>query len=208
MTRVKVCGITRVEDAQAAARAGASAIGMVFWPSSPRAVSIDAARAIVAALPAGVPAIGVFVNQPVEEINGVVDAAGLFGVQLHGDEPAAMIPRIKRPVIRAAKAEAASAIDELPAHVTVLLDAVDPERRGGTGRTVDWEAAARIARRRPIVLAGGLTAANVEEAIGIVRPYAVDVSSGVEISPGIKDHDRIRAFIAAVHRADRIGSST
>lgn len=208
MTRIKVCGITRVEDAQVAARAGASAIGMVFWPASPRAVAVDTARAIVAALPAGVPAIGVFVNQPVEEINEVVDAAGLFGVQLHGDEPPDMIPRIKRPVIRAARADAISAIEELPAHVTVLLDAVDPERRGGTGRTIDWMAAAEIARRRPVVLAGGLTAANVGEAIGVVHPYAVDVSSGVEIAPGIKDHDRIREFIDAVTRADRTGSST
>lgn len=202
MTRIKVCGITRPEDARAAAEAGATAIGMVFWPSSPRVVTVDAARAIVAALPSGVPAIGVFVNQSVEEINEVVDAAGLFGVQLHGDEPAAVIPRIKRPLIRAAGTNAGAVIDELPAHVTVLLDAIDPDTRGGTGRTIDWKAAAEIARRRPIVLAGGLTPGNVGEAIHIVRPYAVDVSSGVESSPGIKDHARIRAFIDAVNRAD------
>jgi len=207
MTRIKVCGITRPEDARVAAEAGATAIGMVFWPSSPRRVTLDAARAIVAALPSGVPAIGVFVNQSVEEINEIIDAAGLFGVQLHGDEPAAVIPRIKRPVIRAAGTNAVAVIGELPAHVTVLLDAIDSEKRGGTGRTIDWKAAAEIARRRPIVLAGGLTPGNVGEAIHIVRPYAVDVSSGVESSPGIKDHDRIRAFVDAVNRADASGGS-
>lgn len=202
MTRIKICGITRPDDARAAAAAGASAIGMVFWPGSPRAVDAAAARAIVAALPAGVPAIGVFVNQTADDINAAIDAAGLFGVQLHGDEPVALIGRIRRPVIRAVTLEALEAIDVLPPQVTVLLDAVDPERRGGTGRTIDWTAACEVARRRPIVLAGGLTPANVEEAIARVRPYAVDVSSGVESAPGIKDHARMAAFIEAVRRAD------
>ncbi|HEX6322275.1 MAG TPA: phosphoribosylanthranilate isomerase [Vicinamibacterales bacterium] len=202
MTRVKICGITRPDDARAAADAGASAIGMVFWPGSPRAVDAAAARAIVAALPAGVPAIGVFVNQTADDINAAIDAAGLFGVQLHGDEPVALIERIRRPVIRAVTLDALEAIDVLPPQVTVLLDAVDPERRGGTGQTIDWIAACEVARRRPVVLAGGLTPANVEEAIARVRPYAVDVSSGVESAPGIKDHARIAAFIDAVRRAD------
>jgi phosphoribosylanthranilate isomerase len=202
MTRVKICGITRPEDGRAAAAAGASAIGLVFWPESPRAVDPAGARAIVAALPAGVPAIGVFVNQPLEAIHGAIAAAGLFGAQLHGDEPVALIERIRRPVIRAVTLDALDVIDVLPPHVTVLLDAVDPARRGGTGRTIDWTAAAAVARRRPIVLAGGLTPSNVEEAIAAVRPYGVDVSSGVESAPGIKDHARITAFIDAVRRAD------
>ncbi|HUF23067.1 MAG TPA: phosphoribosylanthranilate isomerase [Vicinamibacterales bacterium] len=202
MTRVKICGVTRPEDARAAADAGASAVGMVFWPGSPRAVDTAAARAIVAALPAGVPAIGVFVNQTADEINAAIDAAGLFGVQLHGDEPVELIERIRRPVIRAVTLGGLDVIDVLPPQVTVLLDAVDHERRGGTGRTIDWTAAAAVARRRPIVLAGGLASSNVEQAIAEVRPYAVDVSSGVETAPGLKDHARIAAFISAVRRAD------
>lgn len=202
MTRVKICGITRADDARAAAAAGASAVGLVFWPRSPRAVTAGAARAIVAALPAGVPAIGVFVNQPVEEINDTVERAGLFGVQLHGDEPIEDIARVRRPVIRSITLEDAGRLDEFPPHVTLLLDAADPERRGGTGQTIDWAAARPIARRRPIVLAGGLTPENVGEAIRAAGPYAVDVSSGVEASPGVKDHARLRAFMAAVARAD------
>lgn len=207
MTRIKFCGITRPEDARAAAAAGASAIGMVFWPGSPRAVDVETARAVVAALPAGVPAIGVFVNQSVDEINAAIEGAGLFGVQLHGDEPLEMIGRIRRPVIRAASLDDAAIIDGLPPAVTLLLDAADPRQRGGTGRTIDWDAAAAIARRRPVVLAGGLTPLNVGDAIRLVKPYAVDVSSGVEREPGVKDHARIRAFAEAVARADREGDS-
>ena len=202
MTRIKICGIRRPEDARAAADAGASAIGMVFWPGSPRAVDTAAARAIVAALPAGVPAIGVFVNQTADEINAAIDGAGLFGVQLHGDEPVDLIERIRRPVIRAVTLRGLDVLDVLPPQVTVLIDAVDHERRGGTGQTIDWAAAAAVARRRPIVLAGGLTPSNVEQAMAAVRPYAVDVSSGVETAPGTKDHARIAAFIDAVRRAD------
>lgn len=202
MTRVKICGICRVEDGRAAAAAGASAIGLVFWPGSPRVVDADAARAIVAGLPAGVPAIGVFVNQSVDEINDMVRHAGLFGVQLHGDEDLGIIPRIKRPVVRAMSLASAAAVDDVPSQVTVLLDAHDPARRGGTGRTIDWHAARDIAARRPVVLAGGLTPENVAEAIEVVRPYAVDVSSGVERTPREKDHARIDAFMRAVRAAD------
>lgn len=202
MTRIKICGIRRVEDARAAAAAGAAAIGLVFWPESPRAVDRETARAIVTALPVGVPAIGVFVNQSVGDINDTIDAVGLFGVQLHGDEPLDVIARIRRPVVRAMTLETAARIDEVPAHVTVLLDAHDPVRRGGTGVVVDWARAAAIARRRPIVLAGGLTPENVGAAIDLVGPYAVDVSSGVEREPGAKDHARITAFVSAVADAD------
>ena len=205
MTRIKVCGITRVDDAKAAALAGATMIGMVFWPESPRAVSIDAARGVAAALPAGVAPIGVFVNQSVDEINEIAVAVGLLGVQLHGDEPASVIPQINRPVIRALHLDGSDTMSDLPSHVTVLLDAADPVRRGGTGQTINWRAAGAVARRRPIVLAGGLTPANVEAAIETVRPYGVDVSSGVETEPGVKDYGKIRAFVEAVRRADRTG---
>ena len=202
MTRIKICGICRVEDGRAAAAAGASAIGIVFWPESPRAVDADAARAIVAGLPVGVPAIGVFVNQPVDEINEMVRHAGLFGVQLHGDEPLDIIPRIRRPVVRSMSLETLDALDDVPAHVTVLLDAHDPAKRGGTGRTIDWVRARDIAARRAVVLAGGLTPSNVGEAIAAVQPYAVDVSTGVERAPREKDVARIAAFVDAVREAD------
>jgi phosphoribosylanthranilate isomerase len=196
-----MCGMTRPEDARAAAAAGTSAIGLVFWPASPRVVDIPTARAIVAALPAGVPAIGVFVNQPVDEINEIVRQAGLFGVQLHGDEPADVIPQIKRPVIRAITRESRDLAGVLPSHVTVLFDSHDPVRRGGTGSVADWAIAREIAAARPVVLAGGLTPGNVGQAIAAVRPYAVDVSSGIESAPGIKDDSLIAAFMEAVKQA-------
>lgn len=207
MTRVKICGICRPEDGAAAAAAGATVVGMVFWPESPRAIDVGTARAIVSALPAGVPAIGVFVNQPVDEINDVIERAGLFGVQLHGDEPFETIAKIRRPVIRAMTLEDENAIGAVPPHVTVLLDAHDPARRGGTGRTIDWARAARIAAARHIVLAGGLTPGNVGDAVRRVSPYAVDVSSGVERAPREKDPALMRAFVDAVRRADAEGAA-
>lgn len=203
-----MCGMTRPEDAHAAAVAGASAVGIVFWPGSPRAVDITTARAIVAALPAGVPAIGVFVNQSLEEIDAAIDGAGLFGVQLHGDEPLDLIARIRRPVIRAVSLQSIDDLDAVPSHVTVLLDAHDPQRRGGTGQTIDWSAAAAIAKRRPIVLAGGLTPRNAGHAISTVRPYAVDVASGIESAPGIKDHHLMTAFVDAVRKASEAGEAS
>ncbi|MDQ3069519.1 MAG: phosphoribosylanthranilate isomerase [Acidobacteriota bacterium] len=202
MTRVKMCGMRRPEDARAAALAGATAIGIVFWPSSPRAIGADAAKRVVDGLPAGVPAIGVFVNQDAVEINACVMKAGLAGVQLHGDEPIDLIARLKRPVIRAVTIESLALLRDLPPHVTVLLDAHDPRLRGGTGRTIDWAAAREVARTRHVVLAGGLTPFNVEDAIATVRPYAVDVSSGIESEPGVKDHVVMNAFMDAVRRAD------
>lgn len=202
MTRVKICGICSPDDGAAAARAGATAIGMVFSASSPRAVDTDTARAIVKALPDGVPAIGVFVNEGVAAINDIIGRVGLFGVQLHGDEPVEVIAAIRRPVIRAMTVHDEDGIGRLPAGVTLLLDADDREKRGGTGRTIDWTRAARVAASRPTVLAGGLTPANVEDAVRTVRPYGVDVSSGVEARPRVKDAEAMRAFVEAVRRAD------
>jgi phosphoribosylanthranilate isomerase len=200
---VKICGITRQEDADAAVRAGANAIGFVFWPRSPRAIDPYRARKIATSLPPFVTPVGVFVNQPVEYVNAVARLVRLGAVQLHGEEDAAYIGAMTAPVVKAVAmrngAEAAGELDMLPARVRVLLDVHDPERRGGTGRTVDWTAAATIARRRPIVLAGGLTPSNVGEAIDRVQPFGIDVSSGVEAAPGIKDHERLRALFEAVH---------
>lgn len=199
--RIKICGITRENDAALAASLGAEAIGFVFWPGSPRAVSVDRAREIIAATPRSVVKIGVFVNQPLEEVRATAEALDLDGVQLHGDESDEEMAALPLAIIKAVPLGQAGseqrAID-LPAGVVPLVDAFDPVRRGGTGQTVDWDAAARISAKRPMMLSGGLTAENVGDAIRKVDPWYVDVSSGVEAAPGIKDERKLRAFIEAV----------
>jgi phosphoribosylanthranilate isomerase len=199
---VKICGITRLDDAEAAVEAGANALGFVFWPDSPRFIDPYRARAIVRVLPAFVTIVGVFVNQPAEFIAGVASLVPLGAVQLHGDEPVAGVEKVGRPVIKAVTLAIASEPDRLarwPARVTILLDAHDPVRRGGTGRAVDWVAAAPIAAQRRVILAGGLTPDNIAEAIDRVRPFGIDVSSGVERSPGVKDRGRMRALFRALN---------
>ena len=202
---VKICGITRPEDAEAAVAGGANALGFVFWPTSPRFIDPYRAGDIISTLPPFVTAVGVFVNQPIEYVNGVATLAGLGAVQLHGDETVAYASRIARPVLKAIPIPESSdeEIERWPRHVMPLLDAHDPVRRGGTGRTVDWTRALSIAGRRRIVLAGGLTPDNVVDAIAQVQPFGIDVSSGVESSPGVKDHDRLTALFEAVSEADR-----
>ncbi len=194
---VKICGITRVEDALAAVEQGAEAIGLVFWPDSPRFIDPFRARAIVAALPPFVASVGVFVNQPVGYVNHVASLAQLSAVQLHGDEDASYACAVRRPVIKAIGLQDES-VERWPARVTLLVDAHDPIRRGGTGSKADWSAAAAVARKRRILLAGGLTPENVADAIAAVRPFGVDVSSGVEVSPGIKDPDRLADLFKAL----------
>jgi phosphoribosylanthranilate isomerase len=209
VTRVKICGVTTVEDALLAAELGASAIGLVFWPGSPRFVGAEQARAIVAALPPFVPAIGVFVDQ-VDEAESTARFAGLSAVQFHGDESADSYRAFPLRVIKSVAVRdehAVEAATAVPERAMVLLDAHDPIKRGGTGIPIDWTIAARIARRRPIILSGGLTAGNVTAAVAAVAPYAIDVSSGVEAAPGRKDPDKLRALFAAV-RAARHGADT
>ena len=196
MIRVKICGVTTVEDAQLAAGLGASAIGLVFWPGSPRVVDEARARAIVASLPPFVSAVGVFVNQQADACR-IAAETGLSAVQFHGDEPAESYRGLPVRVIKAVAVRDAAAIEAaagVPAGAHVLLDAHDPIRRGGTGRTIDWSVAAAVARQRPVILSGGLNADNVLEAIEAVRPYAIDVSSGVEAAPGKKDAAKLRAL--------------
>jgi len=193
---VKVCGITQLEDAMAAVDAGANAIGFVFWPDSPRFIDPYRARAIAARLPPFVTAVGLFVNQPLSHVNGVAALVRLGAAQLHGDETPEFASAVTAPVIRALPVDAAAA---WPAGATLLLDAHDPVKRGGTGRTIDWTAAADLAARRRVLLAGGLTPDNVADAISRVRPFGIDVSSGVERAPGVKDHQRLRALFEAVH---------
>jgi phosphoribosylanthranilate isomerase len=199
---VKICGITRLADAEAAIEAGANALGFVFWRDSPRFIDPYRARTIVRALPAFVTTVGVFVNQPAAFIAGVANLVPLGAVQLHGDEAAERVHDLGRPIIKALTLDLASNPDRLalwPAGVTILLDAHDPVRRGGTGHPVDWPAAAAIAARRRTILAGGLTPDNIAAAVDRVRPFGVDVSSGVERSPGVKDRARIRALFRALN---------
>lgn len=201
MTRVKICGITRSEDAQLAAELGATAIGLVLWPGSPRYIGAERARDIVQALPSHVTAIGVFVNQPFDEVRRAAEIAALGAVQLHGDEPLEYAQALLQPVVKAVPVTSAfdaAALRAWPPEITVLLDAHDPVRRGGTGSTIDWTLAARAAAQRPVLLSGGITPENVGDAISQVRPYGIDLSSGVERAPGIKDPERLRALFDAL----------
>lgn len=198
---VKICGITRLEDAQAAVTCGAHAIGFVFWPKSPRVVDVDLASRIRSALPPAISAIGVFVDQSVDEVNDIAKRVGLSAVQLHGSEDVKYAASMTRPVVKALAigGDESPVLSQWPTSVTVLLDVHDPVRRGGTGKVIDWAVASRFAGQRQIILAGGLTPENVSDAIARVQPYGIDVSSGVEVSPGIKDHERLKALFEAVH---------
>lgn len=192
----KVCGLTRLTDALHAVKHGATSVGFVFWPKSPRFIAPDLAAAIIRELPGTVIAVGVFVNQPIDEITRIAAQTGIAAIQLHGDEPPAYAPALPWPVLRAtALEEANGSMMDWPPDTLILLDVHDPVRRGGTGRTIDWSRAAGIAAGRRVVLAGGLTPDNVGAAIETVRPYGVDVSSGVEEAPGVKDFDKVARFL-------------
>ena len=196
---LKICGITRPADAARAAQEGATAIGFVFWEGSPRHVTPEAAAEIISRIPPRVTPVGVFVNESPERIRAVADAAGVRAIQLHGDEPPAYIDAIEQPVFRSVTLD--SSDRDWPASATLLLDAADPARRGGTGRVVDWAKAAEVARRRSTILAGGLSPDNVADAIALTRPYGVDVSSGVESAPGIKDPAKLATFLSNARAA-------
>jgi phosphoribosylanthranilate isomerase len=205
---IKICGITRADDALAAVAGGAGAVGFVFWPGSPRFIDPFRARKIAAALPPFITAVGVFVNQPLEYIKGVTSLVRLGAVQLHGDETPQFASAITGPVVKAIALDAAdeAQIAAWPTSTTLLLDVHDPVKRGGTGRTIDWTAAADVAARRRVLLAGGLTPDNVADAVARVRPFGIDVSSGVERAPGIKDHQRLRALFEALHDTSDIAA--
>jgi phosphoribosylanthranilate isomerase len=198
----KVCGITRLTDALHAVQHGATALGFVFWPLSPRYVAPERAAEIVRELPATVTTVGVFVNQAIDDIRHVAATAGITTIQLHGDEPPAYADALAWPVWRAVSlAHTNGTLSAWQQDVTILLDAHDPVRRGGTGEQIDWDAAAAIAARRRVVLAGGLTPDNVERAITTVHPFGVDVSSGVEEAPGVKDFNKVARFLERARAA-------
>lgn len=193
---LKICGITSIDDALAAIDCGAQYLGFNFYRPSPRYIDPEAARGIIDALPAGVTPVGVFVNEPrPENVIELLEASGASMAQLHGDESPDYCRRVgPARVIRALRAGPAFDPDtalEYPAEA-ILLDAFDKKLYGGTGRTADWSVAAEVAKRVRLFLAGGLSPANIIEAIRIVRPFAVDLNSGVETAPGVKDHGKLR----------------
>lgn len=201
VVRSKICGITRVEDALAAVDAGADAIGLVFYAKSPRAVTVPQAQAILAALPPFVTAVGLFVDCQRSELNAILDAVPLDLLQFHGDESPAACEGFRRPYIKALRVkpgdDIAARIGLYGSAAGVLLDTFVPGVPGGTGEAFDWSLVPQ-GLSVPIILAGGLTPENVRAAIEQVRPYAVDVSGGVEASKGLKDSDKIHAFVRAV----------
>ena len=204
MTRVKICGITSAEDAAAAVEAGADALGFVFVPGTPRLVHPDVAERIVKDLPPFVTTVGVFVDQPLEDVLRIADRCTLQAVQLHGNEPEAFSRRIPFPVIKAIRVRDArdlAPIATYPARA-FLLDAFVEGQAGGTGTPISWDVARQAKGKVPIILSGGLRPETVAQAVRTVRPYGVDVGSGVEASPGRKDHKKVREFIAAVREAD------
>jgi phosphoribosylanthranilate isomerase len=202
--RSKICGITRVEDALSAAEAGADAIGLVFYAKSPRVVTVQQARAIVAALPPFVTTVGLFVDASACELGEILDAVPLDLLQFHGDETPSYCDGWGRPYIKALRVkpgdDIAAQIDAYHGARGVLLDTFVPGVPGGTGEAFDWSLVPQVASK-PIILAGGLTAENVQAAIQQVRPYGVDVSGGVEAGKGIKDAEKIYRFIQAVKQA-------
>ncbi len=198
--RVKICGITRLEDALAAVRLGADALGFNFWPRSRRYLAPAAARDIIRALPPLVTTVGVFVDPSADEAMAAAAIAGVQVLQLHGDEPPEACARLPLPVLKGLRVrdEASLALlDRYTGAVAGFLLDADSAGYGGSGQVFDWALAARAAARHPIVLAGGLTPANVAAAVRAARPWAVDVASGVESAPGVKDHELMSRFIGA-----------
>ncbi len=202
--KIKICGITSEQDAHKSVALGADALGFVFYDQSPRHIEPPAARRIIQTLPPFVLAVGVFVNQPLETVRRIVDDCGLALAQIHGDETPAYCESLDRPVLRAIRLKdrrSFLSLAEYKGRAGVrgfVVDAFSPNSYGGTGQTVDWALAGEAAKAAPVLLAGGLTPHNVREAIEQVRPYGVDVSSGVEASPGRKDPEKLATFIQAV----------
>jgi len=203
--RIKICGITRVEDALAATRLGADAIGLVFYPDSPRAVGIDTARRIAGMLPPFVTRVGLFVNATVDEINKVLQAVALDLLQFHGTEEPSECARYSKPYIKAVRMSDVVDVQREARRYAdasaLLLDAYVKGKHGGTGATFNWSSVPADVGK-PIILAGGLTAENVASAIRQILPYAVDVSGGVESGKGIKDASKMAEFIREVRYAE------
>ena len=201
---IKICGLTNREDAAYAAELGVDALGFIFAEGSKRRVQASVVRSIVTQLPVSRMLVGVFVNPPLDELHAVMDESGLGVVQLHGDESPEFISAVRYPVIKTFRPRAGFDVSDLRRYgvQSYLFDTFSEEARGGTGRTFDWNLIRGAERYGQVILSGGLTPANVGEAIQAVRPYGVDVSSGVESTPGTKDHRRLKQFVEAVRRTE------
>jgi phosphoribosylanthranilate isomerase len=208
VTKVKLCGITRLDDARLAAEAGAWAIGMIFVPESPRAVEVGAAEDIGNTMHRRVEVAGVFANAPLDDVAAMADLCALTLIQLHGEEGPAYAREVARRtgarVIKAVAAKEPATVRSLRSYKVDfhLLDAYVPGLRGGTGKTFHWEYARHRDFKVPLILSGGINADNAAEAIKAVEPYAIDTASGTEASPGIKDPAKITALMRAVHQVD------
>jgi len=203
MGRVKICGITNIEDAVAAAEYGADAIGFVFQPKSPRAITPETAKNIVSALPPFITTIGVFVNESKREIERIISYVGLNIVQLHGNEPPDAC-QLNKKVIKAIRVKDLTDLEPLKRYnvSAFLLDTYSPHTMGGTGQIFNWDIAVEAKKFGRIILAGGLNHENIEEAIKWVRPYGIDVATGVESNKkGEKDHKKLRLFIEKAREA-------
>ncbi|MBL4621739.1 MAG: phosphoribosylanthranilate isomerase [Immundisolibacteraceae bacterium] len=205
VTRVKICGITRAEDAQAAVAAGADAIGLVFYPPSPRYVTPEQATEIIHGLPPFVTRVGLFVNHSAQQVADICDQVDLDLLQFHGDESPELCASLGKRYLKAVRMAPDCSVsdwaDQFQGAAGLLLDSFDPNQYGGSGQTFDWQ---RIPANLelPIVLAGGLNSSNIVSALEIATPYAVDVSSGVETAPGVKSAAKIRQFINLVKRVE------
>jgi phosphoribosylanthranilate isomerase len=200
-TEIKICGITRLEDALCAAACGADAVGFIFHPASPRYTTPEKARAIITDLPKRIATVGVFVNETTEIVERTAEACGLDLIQLHGDESPAYCRHFPpERVIKAVSPGTPEALRALEAYQVraLLIDARDRNRYGGTGMQADWTLAIKIREGRPLILAGGLHPGNIGEALAFVVPQAVDINSGCELAPGIKDHDLMKRIIGMI----------
>ncbi|HET6869125.1 MAG TPA: phosphoribosylanthranilate isomerase [Solirubrobacteraceae bacterium] len=212
VTRIKFCGITNLGDAERAVAAGAWAIGLIFWPRSPRRCEFDAAAEIAAAVKRRVEVAGVFVNATLDHVSAIAEATGLTMLQLHGDEGPAYCGEAARrtgaKVIKAVRVRSGADVQALSSFHTDyhLLDSYTAGVPGGTGETFAWDIARAHRGKIPVILSGGLNPGNVAEAIDSVRPFAVDVASGTEASPGLKDPDKIKAFADAVRSTVQVAS--
>ena len=203
--KVKVCGMTQLKDAAFAVQQGADAVGFIFYKKSPRSVTMKTARDIILKLPPLVDTVGVFVNESVDRINKIVNYCGLDLVQLHGEESPAFCKKIQRRVIKAFRVKDLQSVKQLEKYSVsgYLLDTFSDNVHGGTGKTFDWNLALPANKIGPVILAGGLTARNILQAIRQARPYGVDVCSGVEKLPGIKDPEKVRAFLKNIRSGSK-----
>ena len=202
--KVKICGMTNLKDVKVAVDGGVDAVGFIFYKKSPRSVTMQAVRKIVLELPPFVDSVGVFVNETAEQINKIADRCNLDRVQLHGNESPAFCKKIRRRVIKAIRVKDIQSLKKLSDYPvsSFLLDTFSEDQYGGTGRLFDWNLAYPAKKYGPIILAGGLTPNNVRQAIQRIQPYGVDVCSGVESQPGIKDHKKMQTFLKNV-KAER-----